>query len=125
MRGAQEAGEESLTEEGGSRSLRPGCGAFANGYFSYQSLAPPMKPRPQALEQTGGALASSGFPASTHLVPEVSPGCWPRTGFAQVSPGRQRGLRGLESGHRGNLCHLPDSVCGPDGPGPSGQTSLG
>ena len=59
---------------------------FANGYFSYQSLAPPAKPRPRALEQTGGALASSGFPASTHLVLELPPGCWPRTGFAQVSP---------------------------------------
>ena len=32
-RGAQEAGEESLTEEGGSRSLRPGCGALLMGIF--------------------------------------------------------------------------------------------
>ena len=68
--------------------------AFANGCFSYPSLAPPVEPRPGALEQTGGALAGSGFPSSTHLELEVSPGYWPRTGFAQVSPWGPGGLRG-------------------------------
>lgn len=107
--------EESLTEEGDSRSLRPGCGAFANGYFltksgsSHEAQTPGSWSRQEVLWP---ALVSQ---QALRLVPEVSPGCWPPdwvcSGFSR---GLKRGSEGLESGHRG----LSDSVYGPDGPGP-------
>lgn len=93
MRGAQEAGEESLTEEGGSRSLRPGCGAFANGYFSYQSLAPPMKPRPQALEhrrRSGQLWFPSKHSLSAGGVTWVLASDWVCSGFSGAPKGAQR-----------------------------------